>query len=310
MSYDLAGNMLSNGQGQSYQWDAEKRLTKIIYSSNASTEFFYDGRSRRVKVIEKNSSEVVLSDRRTVWAGGNQPAEERDASNVVKIRYFANGEQIPAASAPANKLFYTKDHLSSVRELTDSTGALRVSYNYDLFGKRTKLSGDLDTVVGYTGHHHHAASGLILTMYRAYYAELGRWLSRVPIEDVSGEVPELEEGPNLYAYVLNDPMNFTDTYGLSHGPKKQSTGKLKGAKKESHEKGMSRPKGGALGGKQKPNFVRVPKRLNILVLSVESALDEVLNLNNNGCPQGTTLMPIGIDDCGNIIYDCRGFPMA
>ena len=46
MSYDLAGNMLSNGQGQSYQWDAEKRLTKITYADSRSTEFFYDDRSQ------------------------------------------------------------------------------------------------------------------------------------------------------------------------------------------------------------------------------------------------------------------------
>jgi RHS repeat-associated protein len=160
-----------------------------------------------VKVIEKNSSGVVLSDRRTVWAGGNQPAEERDASNVVTVRYFANGEQVPAATAPANKLFYTKDHLSSVRELTDSTGALRVSYNYDLFGNRTKISGDLDTMVGYTGHHHDAASNLILTMYRACSAELGRWLSRDPIAE--------RGGINLYGYVGNDPINKIDSKGLS-----------------------------------------------------------------------------------------------
>ena len=157
-------------------------------------------------MIEKNSSGVVLSDRRTVWAGGNQPAEERDASNVVTVRYFANGEQIPAASAPANKLFYTKDHLSSIREVTDSTGALRVSFTYDLFGNRTKLSGDLNTVVGYTGHHHHAASNLILTMYRAYDAELGRWLLRDPIEE--------EGGINLYGYVSNNPVNGVDPLGL------------------------------------------------------------------------------------------------
>lgn len=156
-------------------------------------------------MIEKNSSGVVLSDRRTLWAGGNQPAEERDASNVVITSFFAEGEEAPAATAPANKLFYTKDHLSSIHEVTDSTGALRVSYNYDLFGNRTKLSGDLNTVVGYTGHHHHAASNLILTMYRAYDAELGRWLSRDPIEE--------EGGINLYGYVGNDPMNWVDPFG-------------------------------------------------------------------------------------------------
>jgi RHS repeat-associated protein len=57
-----------------------------------------------------------------------------------------------------------------------------------------------------TGHYYHARSGLYLTMYRAYNPSLGRWLSRDPIGESSGV--------NLYAYVLNNPTNWTDFSGL------------------------------------------------------------------------------------------------
>jgi RHS repeat-associated protein len=215
-AYDLNGNTLTDGAGKSYVWDAENRLTKIIYADNSSTEFQYNGISQRVRVTEKNAANATLSDKRYLWAGGNQPSEERDSSGTTVIkRYFPQGEQIPAAAAPLNKLFYTRDHLGNIRELTDSNGTLQTRYDYDIWGKRIKLSGTLDTEVGYTGHHHHAKSELILTWFRAYDAEMGRWLSADPMENVTGKMAEmLPEGSNLYAYVGNDPINGFDPMGL------------------------------------------------------------------------------------------------
>jgi RHS repeat-associated protein len=141
-----------------------------------------------------------------VWADGTQPAEERDGANTVLRRFYAEGEQAPGTAGPLDRLFYAKDHLGSVREVTDAAGVLRARYDYDFWGKRTRVSGDAETVVGYTGHHHHGKSGLVLTWYRAYDPDTGRWLSRDPIAE-SG-------GINLYGYVGNNPVNATDSLGL------------------------------------------------------------------------------------------------
>jgi RHS repeat-associated protein len=126
---------------------------------------------------------------------------------VVK-RFYPQGVEVPGASSPANKLFYTRDHLGSIRELTDnaSTPAVRARYAYDPYGRVTKLSGDLDADFAFTGHYRHAKSGLHLALYRAYDAELGRWLSRDPIAE--------DGGINLYGYVKNVPTMFVDPLGL------------------------------------------------------------------------------------------------
>lgn len=196
LTYDLNGNMLSNGAGQTYEWDAADRLVKITQTSGV-TEFIYDGAGRRVK--EKlNGTEI----KRWVWCGEPQPCEERDASNIVTKRFYAGlGEQIGGVN-----YFYTTDHLGSVREMTDSTGAIRARYDYDLYGNTSKTSGDLEATFGFTGFYRHQASYLDLTHFRAYYAELGRWLSRDPI----GE----RGGMNLYGYVENSPSNSFDPLGL------------------------------------------------------------------------------------------------
>ena len=93
-----------------------------------------------------------------------------------------------------------------MRELTDNTGTARARYDYDPWGRRTKLNGDKDADFGFTGHYEHIPSGLTLAPFRAYDSNLGRWVS----EDPSG----FDRGINLYQYVENTPQTSTDRLGL------------------------------------------------------------------------------------------------
>jgi RHS repeat-associated protein len=200
LEYDLNGNLTDNGAGVEYSWDAANRLTKIDDGTD-ETEFVYDGMGRRV--AEKLNSTVI---KRWLWAPGeNQPIEERnDDGDVVTKHYYDQGVYVPAASSPADKLFYTYDHLGSVRELTDDNETILARYEYDPYGRRTKLTGAGQADFGYTGHYQHG-SGLILTWYRAYDPELGRWLSRDPL----GEY----DGTNLYGYINANVINLIDPRG-------------------------------------------------------------------------------------------------
>jgi RHS repeat-associated protein len=156
--------------------------------------------------VLKDSTNAITSHKRYLWADGHQPAEERAANGTtIERRYHHQGEE-RFGGTDTGKYLYTTDHLGSIRELIDSTGTTRALYDYDPYGVRTKLSGDLDTEISFTGHPYHAAIGLHLTLFRAYDAELGRWLSADPIEE--------EGGLNLYAYVNNSATNDVDIYGL------------------------------------------------------------------------------------------------
>lgn len=147
----------------------------------------------------------AISTKTFVWAG-NTIAEERDGSGLtVKKRFFAEGEQ-RIGGGDAGLYYYTRDHLGSVREITDSAGTLIAEYDYDAWGKAVVVSGHMNADFGFTGHYFHQPSGLNLAMYRAYNAPLGRWISRDPL----GE----EAGLNLYQYVGNDPVELIDLLGL------------------------------------------------------------------------------------------------
>jgi RHS repeat-associated protein len=206
LSYDLDGNLTSDGE-KTYEWDAASRLIAINYNGTTNrSEFNYDGLSRRVQIVEKVNTAIV-SEKRFVW-NGFSIAEERDGGGgTINKRFFAEGMQIVAGTTAAD-YYYAKDHLGSIRELTDGGGALHARYDYDPYGRRTKLAGDMDADFAFTGHYYHQPSALNLALFRAYDASLGRWISRDPIEE--------NGGINLYSYVSSDPENWIDPWGLSN----------------------------------------------------------------------------------------------
>jgi RHS repeat-associated protein len=211
LSYDLNGNLTNITSGSAitnFQWDAANRLTTITEINGLTTNrslFTYDGLGRRVRQTEVSGT-TTNSDNWMLWVG-TQLSEKRDSTGgVVSNRFFAQGEQITGTN-----YFFARDHLGSVREMTDSSGTIHARYNYDPWGRRTKVSGDLDADFGFTGHYYHAPSGLHLALYRAYSADLGRWLNRDPVK----KAELLPEGANLYAYVGDNPEGFTDPMGRS-----------------------------------------------------------------------------------------------
>jgi RHS repeat-associated protein len=143
-----------------------------------------------------------------VWCG-NHICEERDASgtNITK-RFYPQGVALETGPT-AGAYYYTRDHLGSVRELTDGAGNVRARYSYDPFGRRTKVSGDLDDDFGFAGMFWSPEVNLAFTHFRAYDPDQGRWLSRDPLPNA-----EIRQGPNLYAYVGNEPVKRTDPMGL------------------------------------------------------------------------------------------------
>ena len=83
------------------------------------------------------------------------------------------GEEVyDSGSSSFGDYFYTADHLGSVREMVDNSVTVRARYDYDPYGRRTKLSGDLDSQFGFTGFFFHSTSDLNLTLYRAYDTEV------------------------------------------------------------------------------------------------------------------------------------------
>jgi RHS repeat-associated protein len=198
---------LTSDGSRTLTWDAENRLISITNGTHTST-FSYDGLSRRVAIIEADNG-TTTSDTKFVWCG-LQICEARHSSGTVLKRYFDQGVQ-----ASGMAYFYTRDHLGSVREMSDSAGAVRARYDYDPRGRRVKSAGDQDADLGFGGMFMHAPSGLLLTLFRAYDPNLGSWISEDPLGIVAGA--------NRYAYVSNRITVLTDPFGLQQGRSEETT---------------------------------------------------------------------------------------
>ena len=189
------------------EWDAANRLVAVS-DGNQRTEFTYDGQGRMVGIRQLLNG-LEISHRLFVWDRG-QLCEERDTKGGVVKRFFAQGVRIETGANPGN-YYYSRDHLQSIREVVDAGGTLRARYAYDPFGRRTKLSGDLEADFGFAGMFWSSEANLALARFRAYDPVLGRWLNRDPI----GEAGD----PNLYAYARENPVRWTDPLGLDGNDK-------------------------------------------------------------------------------------------
>jgi RHS repeat-associated protein len=202
-TYDLNGNMTSDGNGNSYSWDAENRLLQITYpGSGNNSQFAYDGLGRNVQILEYTAASLT-STKQFVW--DDDRCEARNSSSTITAQYYLFGETISGTS-----YFYDLDHLGSVREMTASSGSIKAQYAFDPFGQVTKISETVASDLSYAEYYFHSGSELNLALYRAFSGKLGRWISRDPLAEM---VPQI----GFYSYVSNDPVQYVDSLGLS-GP--------------------------------------------------------------------------------------------
>ena len=105
-------------------------------------------------------------------------------------------------------LYFGTDILGSVRSTTDSRSVNSGSVSYDVFGSPYRRTGSFQNSesldFGYLGKPYNATTELYDYGFRDYSPGTARFTTVDPIRD----------GRNWYSYVLNDPVNFVDLWGL------------------------------------------------------------------------------------------------
>jgi RHS repeat-associated protein len=98
------------------------------------------------------------------------------------------------------------DALGSTVSLSDS-GTLQTEYSYEPFGAVAASGSSSSNEFRYTGREDDG-TGLYYYRARYYHPALQRFISEDPIGFAAGDV-------NLYAYVANAPLDFSDPSGMS-----------------------------------------------------------------------------------------------
>ena len=160
--------------------------------------------------------------------GATNPMSGASAATLDTCTRVANGrtdyiylDGLPIAvaryatgSATAQLSYLETDHLGTPRVAVDAA-TQAIQWKWDLlttaFGDHaaTVPAGGFALNLRYPGQYYDAETGLHYNYFRDYDARTGRYSERDPIG--------LAGGINSYAYVRNNPVRLTDSYGLDSG---------------------------------------------------------------------------------------------
>lgn len=212
-SYDSDGNLTYDGQ-TTYTYDREGQLTDI-QASGLTIHYEYDGLGRRVQQEVNGTITRFLYD-------GDEVLVETDGSGAILAKYvYGPGLDQPIRMERGGQMvYYHADRLGSILVLTDGSGYLLETYCYDAYGKPaifddsgTPLSqSQVGNRYFFTGREYDLDSKFYYYRTRYYSPVIGRFLSR---DLWPGWIYEPLVFVNSYLYVLNNPINWSDSYGLS-----------------------------------------------------------------------------------------------
>ena len=194
-SQDARGNLLSDGSA-SYGYNLKNQLV----AKSGTTQLYYEPLGR---LTQQWNGGGILD-----WAGDELVAEVHRSPN----RRYVHGD---AADDPmiwyegTSKRYLHADERGSIIAVSDNAGAPLAINRYDEYGRsQTSATGSglLTGRFGYTGQAWLPEIEVYYYKARMYDPKGGRFLQ----SDRLGYI----DGPNVFAYAGNDPVNRTDPTGL------------------------------------------------------------------------------------------------
>ena len=207
-TYDANGNTLTSG-GRTFTYDFANRL-KSMTAGSVSVTIQYDADSNRVaKTVNGVTTRYLVDDLNPT--GYAQVVEEVTAGAVTRqytygLQRINETQQIANAWIPT---FYGYDGGGTVRLLTDSTGTVTDTYDYDAWGNEVNTTGSTPNNYLYRGEQYDSDLGLYYLRARYLDTLTGRFLTRDPAQ---GTI-QIPQTLHKYLYVGANPMRFVDPTG-------------------------------------------------------------------------------------------------
>lgn len=218
-TFDPRGNQhersgpLVEGGYQRLDYDELDMPYRVITGTSPGAKItYFEYEASGTRVLKRES--VAGGERMTVSIDELYERTTAPGTTAVnRYRVYAGSrvvaEILRTDSGDSTTAYLHADRLGSPTVVTGGQGDVVDSRAFEPFGNTSGALGS-DARAGFTGHAHDEELGLINMRGRLYDAKLGRFLTPDPFV----AAPLRTQGWNRYAYVLNNPLGYTDPSGF------------------------------------------------------------------------------------------------
>lgn len=203
---DATGNITQSG-GKSYTYAPDQRLASVQQNGNTIATYNYDSQGQRiVKTTSTGTTNFDYDLQGRLLEENDIPGNYvyLDGEPLARVDY--NLSDTTGNVASWNIVYYHNNPIGTPIKTTDPLGNVSWTGQLDSFGKVLPVNPAITQNLRFPGQYYDQETGLHYNMQR-YYDELsGRYLQSDPIG--------LAGGINTYTYVHNNPLRWTDPFGL------------------------------------------------------------------------------------------------
>ena len=183
-------------------WENGRELATAT-SGNTSLAFTYDGNGIR-------TSKTVNGVEHKYYYSGGKLLRETYGNNILDFAYNPDGS-LYSFRYNQTYYYYVTNLQGDVIGIVDANGNTVASYEYDPYGDVISATGSLAETnpMRYRGYYYDTETGLYYVSSRYYDPEIGRFINADSLVSTGQGIL----GNNMFAYCLNNPVNYVDKNG-------------------------------------------------------------------------------------------------
>lgn len=214
-TYDVRGNRqtISDTSGvsqdmtdTSYTYDLFNTLTSVTKGGSTTSYKYYADGLRYLKSTGTTSTQVNYD-----FNGQVITEEKLNGGSIVQQSNYVRGDRllVKKDKTAAKDYYYLYNGHGDVVQIVDTSGNVINSYSYDVWGNITSQTEGISNSFKYAGEMYDSETGLYYLRARYYDPSIGRFINEDTDEGQINNPLSL----NLYAYVSNNPLLYTDPTG-------------------------------------------------------------------------------------------------
>ena len=226
-AYDARGNrktlqgdsLIEDTKEQNYTFNVWDQL-KIVTQANVTTEFEYEMQGLRLSKTTTTTGPADASGQtpspvtekvRYAYNNSGKVITEASANNQALANYVWGPDRLLAKrdASTNKKYYYVYNGHGDVVQIVDEAGNTVNRYQYDEWGNILQQEEQIRNAFKYAGEMQDEATGLYYLRARYYDPAVGRFISKDTYEGSVTNPLSL----NLYTYVENNPIIYTDPSG-------------------------------------------------------------------------------------------------